>query len=90
MREANEPARGIRIRVSGDDVADILKVVAGMPPADALYALVMALVQHVGRNEKQDPATGRWLPMSDEEMKAFLAALTSDMRTSLTKAIYGD
>lgn len=79
MNRRDEPSHGIRVRVSGDDVCDVLDVVKGMPPADALGALVMAVIQHSGHNAKRDPATGQWLPMSDEELKTFLAALTSDM-----------
>lgn len=79
QRTPDEDGPGIAVRVSGDDVCRVLDVVKGMPPVDALSTLVMAVIQRSGRNEKRDPDTGQWAPMSAEELKTFLAALTSDM-----------
>jgi hypothetical protein len=77
--EGDELARGLAVRISGDDVCRILDAVKDMPPGDALCALAMALVQYAGGSAQKDPVTEQWVPMSVEELKVFLAHLTRDV-----------
>jgi predicted Fe-S protein YdhL (DUF1289 family) len=78
LDEGDELAPGMAVRISGDDVCDILDVVEDMPRVNALCTLAMALVQYADCSRKRD-AAGEWVSMSTGELKELLAHLTSDM-----------
>jgi hypothetical protein len=76
--EGDDFAPGLRVRVGGDDVCNVLDVVEDMPNTNALCTLAMALVQCAWGSSKQD-ASGQRVPLTHEELKALLADLTSGM-----------
>ena len=69
--EGDEPGPGMAVRISGNDVSRVGPANAACTGSGSCPAC--------GWQQENGRRHGQWVPMSDEELKKYLAGLTSDM-----------